>query len=515
MLSAPEISGCSPPVPAAFTTPAAPAAPAAPGAVARFALRPTLVAAALALAAPAMLAQTKAPAQQVKPPVAQLWMDVATITQPGMPEMPGVAALLGGRDGAAGGSNAFGNTRGLSAGRFVDIAFVTQRKPGGAEAVQTVPAGSGLAPSVPLVPVKAEPRGPATPGTPGEPGDHEPPKGRILFYWGCSDTVRPGQPRVLDFSRAAPQEWGNFMQGRAPRERGAVARPGHSIWPNEKDRRSFAGTATLAGEHALSGEGVPAELRFTLAAAQDFMAPIALQQAGTLSDVLRLSWQAVPNARAYFLNAMSGSEQGGAAEIVFWSSAEVPDFGMGLLDYASPANIEQWLREKVLLAPAVTQCAIPQGIFAKGGGGMLRMIAYGPELNLAHPPRPADVKIAWEPEWAVRVRSKSSAMAMLGMNMDGGRMGAASSARGGASAPQAGAATARSDSRPDARPESRPDCPPPQAAASDGARAGAEVGGAILGGGWGRSIGSAVGGALGALGGAPKPEPAAPPDCPR
>jgi hypothetical protein len=453
-------------------------------------------------------AQTKPPAQVVKPPVAQLWMDVATTTMPGMPEMPAMPSLgglFGGRGGAAEGSNAFGHTRGMAPGRHVDIAFVTQRKPGGTEATQAVPTGTGLAPSVPLLPVKSEPRPPAgPPGMPGEPSETEPPKGRILFYWGCGETVRPGQPRVLDFSKGPSAEWGNFMQGRAPRERGAVARPGHSIWPNEKDRRSFGRDASLAGEHALSGDGVPADLRFTLAAAQDFMAPIALQQSGTLSDALRLSWPAVPNARAYFLNAMSGGQEGESMELVFWSSAEVPDFGMGLLDYASPSNIEQWLREKVLLAPSVTQCAIPQGIFAKGQGGMLRMIAYGPELNLAHPPRPADVKIAWEPEWAVRVRTKSTAMAMLGMNMDSGRMGAAPPARGTATTQAAGTAPAR------------PDCPPPQTAGSDAARTGAEVGGALLGGGWGRSIGSAVGGALGALGGAKKEQPTdVPPDCPR
>jgi hypothetical protein len=431
--------------------------------------------------------------QVVKPPVAQLWMDVATVTMPGMPDMPSMPSLSGmlggGRTGE--GNNTFGNTRGMAPGRYVDIAFVTQRQPGGTEATQSVPAATGLAPSLPLMPVKAEPRG-GSPGTPREPGEYEQPKGRILFYWGCGETVRAGQPRVLDFSKASPTEWGNFMQGRAPRERGAVARPGHSIWPNEKDRRSFANTASLAGEHTLSGEGVPADLRFTLAAAQDFMAPIQLQQAGTLNDALRLSWQAVPNARAYFLNAMSGSEQGGVSEMVFWSSAEVPDFGMGLMDYASPGNVEQWLREKVLLAPAVTQCAIPQGIFAKGQGGMLRMIAYGPELNLAHPPRPADVKIAWQPEWAVRVRTKSTAMAMLGQSMDAGsRMGATRSEGAQASA--------------GARP--RPDCPPP--AAADGTAA--AVGGAL-----GGSVGRAVGGALGGLFGKKeeKKEPA-PADCPQ
>lgn len=470
-----------------------------------------LAATGLALAAPGAAAQGKPAQQAVKPPVAQLWMDVATISMPGMPDMPAMPGLGGmlGRGGAVEGSNAFGNTRGMTPGRHLDIAFVTQRKPGGTEAAQAVPAGSGLAPSLSLLPVKVEPRGSASPGQ-GEPGEFEQPKGRILFYWGCSETVRPGQPRVLDFSRATPQDWGNFMQGRAPRERGAVARPGHSIWPNEKDRRNVARDASLAGEHAVTGEGVPADLRFTLAAAQDFMAPIQLQQSGTLAAALNLSWAAVPNARAYFLNAMSGGEEAGVTEMVFWSSAEVPDYGMGLIDYASPANVEQWLREKVLLAPGVTQCAIPQGIFAKGQGGMLRMIAYGPELNLAHPPRPADPKIAWEPEWAVRVRTKSTAMAMLGVSADGRRApasqaAAAPPARATSAAPGAAAAAAR------------PDCPPPQqAAGGDAASAGADVGGAVLGGGWGRSIGSAVGGVLGALGGATREQPAsAPADCPR
>ena len=47
---------------------------------------------------------------------------------------------------------------------------------------------------------------------------------------------------------------------------------------------------------------------------------------------------------------------------------------------------------------------------------MLRGIAYGNELNLLHPPRPTDAKLlaAWDPEWSLRVRVKSTAMAMLG-----------------------------------------------------------------------------------------------------
>ncbi len=55
---------------------------------------------------------------------------------------------------------------------------------------------------------------------------------------------------------------------------------------------------------------------------------------------------------------------------------------------------------------------------------MLRMIAYGTELNLAHPARPTDPKIAYEPEWALKVRVKSVTFTMLGMPAmdDGGPM---------------------------------------------------------------------------------------------
>jgi len=54
---------------------------------------------------------------------------------------------------------------------------------------------------------------------------------------------------------------------------------------------------------------------------------------------------------------------------------------------------------------------------------MVRMIAYSPELNLAHPPRPANAKAPWEPEWAARIRIKSTGMTMLGMAERGPRGG--------------------------------------------------------------------------------------------
>jgi hypothetical protein len=132
------------------------------------------------------------------------------------------------------------------------------------------------------------------------------------------------------------------------------------------------------------------------------------------------------------MGAKGGAGGGSDPEMVFWTSSEVPETGSGLVDYQTNPAVDRWLQERVLLAPTVTRCAVPKGIFGEGGGAMLRMIAYGTELNLAHPPRPSDPKIAWEPQWAVKVRVKSVANALLGMDM--GEMQRGSRAR---SQPQA------------------------------------------------------------------------------
>lgn len=167
--------------------------------------------------------------------------------------------------------------------------------------------------------------------------------------------------------------------------------------------------------------------RFALPAAQDLMPPLAIVQADA-GGAARLRWAALPQARAYFLMAM-GQKDGEEGHMVIWTSSELPDSGFGLLDYQTNAAVDRWLRDKVLLAPASTECTVPRGIFAEGGA-MLRAIAYGSELNLAHPPRPSDPKQAWEPQWAVKVRVKSTAMAMLGLDTDEQREPAAAAEAG-------------------------------------------------------------------------------------
>ena len=355
-----------------------------------------------------------AQAGKSKPPVAQAWLDVATYSGLGMPGMGGgmnPMAMLGGAFGG-GNKNTFGNTMTGKAGSWLDVTLSTRNNPSLTEGTQSVPAGSKLAPELKLVSPKSQKAAPATDDEVIR-EEFEPPKGKIYLYWGCGDTVRPGQPQVLDMSKASPADYRKFFVGRRATQRGAHLADGRPSWPNEQDTRLVPEGASLIGEHLFKGQGVPEGFKFSLGQAQDIMPPLELNQRNK-DGATQLDWKGLPTARAYFVSAMGAKSEN---EMVFWSSSEVPENGTGLVDYQTNAAVDRWLKEKALLSPDARTCTVPKGIF--GDGAMVRMIAYGTELNLAHPPKPTNPNVVWEPQWAVKVRLKSVANAMLGMESMG------------------------------------------------------------------------------------------------
>ena len=363
----------------------------------------------LLLTAPG-LAQAQA---NIKPPQAQAWIDVATFSGMGMP-MGGAAgnpmAALGNLFGGGGGAkNNFGNSQSGSAGRWVDVTLLGRNNPSLAEAQQAVPAGFFPSP-LKLQAQKDGRRAPDNDDAVVEP-EFERPRGKLLLYWGCGTTVRAGQPKVLDMASASAADMAKFFVSRRATQRGTHSTPGRPLWPSPTDARMVPAGAALAGEHAFSGSGVPEGFRFQIPAAQDLMPPLDLTT-GDVGGVVELNWSAAPTARAYFAVGMAG---GAKDETVLWTSSELPDTGFGLTDYQTNAAVDRWLKEKVLLAPAITRCSVPKGVFS-AEGAMLRLIGYGNELNLVHPPHPADPKAAWEPVWAAKVRVKSVASSMLGMS---------------------------------------------------------------------------------------------------
>ena len=354
----------------------------------------------------------------LNPPQAQAWIDVATYSGMGMPTggaagnpMAALGGLFGGGSSGGGGAkNNFGNSQTGSAGRWVDVTLHTRNNPSLAEAQQAVPAGFLPSPLKLQAPKDVRGKVPDNDDAVVEP-EIERPRGKLLLYWGCGTTLRAGQPKVLDMASASAADMAKFFVSRRATQRGTHSAAGRPLWPSPTDARMVPAGAALAGEHAFSGSGVPEGFRFRIPAAQDLMPPLDLKTRDA-GGAVELSWTAAPTARAYFAAGMAA---GGNDETVLWTSSELPDTGHGLTDYQTNAAVDRWLKDKVLLAPTTTRCSVPKGVFS-AEGAMLRLIGYGNELNLVHPPRPTDAKAAWEPVWAAKIRVKSVAGTMLGMS---------------------------------------------------------------------------------------------------
>jgi hypothetical protein len=216
-------------------------------------------------------------------------------------------------------------------------------------------------------------------------------------------------------------DFGKTFAGRSPPERWSAIRNAQFVWPNEREPKAVPPGASLRGDQLVRGSVTP-DIRFAIGDKQDFMAPMQITATGPIDGPTPLAWTAIPTAQCYFLQAMGFRQSGN--EMIIWTSSELQDTGFGLMNYLTNDFLRQMINEKVVLPPSTTSCMVPRGVFEGVEGGMVNSIAYGEELNLVHPPRPADPKVTWEQEWVVKVRVKSTGMTPLGMEDSGERRGA-------------------------------------------------------------------------------------------
>jgi hypothetical protein len=374
------------------------------------------VGAVLALALPAVaLAQ-----QVVKPPVARYWVSVETAA--GM-SIPGMGSLMAGMMGGQG-----------QAGRRMALQLGSQRPSAdGPRADHEIPPGMNMGPSLPLVTPRQPVREPVERDMPQ---GMEQPKGRMLIYWGCGENARPGQPVVLDFAALAQGQIPPNMVSRrvaAPLAPSPARAKTYGDWPNPQDAKAVPDSSSLKGDHQIKGNYSP-DIRFQLGEGQDFMDRVELSSAPRGAGAAHVRWNSVPTATGYFATVTGAENQN---EIIFWSSSEVQEMGGMLMSYVPPAEVARLIRERVVLAPSVTECTVPSEVVKRAGGTpFLNFIAYGPEANFAQPPRPQDPKQPWEPLWTVKVRFKSTASTLLGdaSGGGGGRRPARTQAPGGETA---------------------------------------------------------------------------------
>jgi hypothetical protein len=245
----------------------------------------------------------------------------------------------------------------------------------------------------------------------------ERPRGRMLIYWGCGEHARPGQPAVIDFASMAagriPPAFANLaLKPMTPPSAATSATYGE--WPNERSQTRVPAGGSLIGEHLVRGNYSP-EIRFALGAGQDFLAPVTLtSNSAGASGSIPLVWRPVPGARAWF-GAVMGAAQNG--DFIIWTSSET-QAAMMAFDYVAEADLARLVQSRVLMPATADRCTVPAEVARAAPQSMLSLIAFGGESNFSQP-RPASALRTWKPEWTVKLRTKSTHMGLLGMNMPG------------------------------------------------------------------------------------------------
>lgn len=271
------------------------------------------------------------------------------------------------------------------------------------------PAGLRAGASLPL---RAPTREPARAGALSRMA--ETPKGKIRIFWGCGATAAAGQSIVIDLSKpsaAAASQMAGSLSIKPSNPPSAANSRTFGEWPNDKTRAQVPVNGSLIGSHLVRGNHIP-EIRFALGKGQDFMEPLRLS--GTernAAGAFPLTWAQVPGALGYFAYVMGGNGK----EMVMWSSSDLRLMPGEIPDYLSPSEVKNLVSRKVLMAPTATSCTVPKEVAQIAPNAMLRMVAFGDEVNFSYPPRAADARATPHPEHVVKVRYASTTSVMLGM----------------------------------------------------------------------------------------------------
>ncbi len=372
---------------------------------------------ALVLVATASGAGAQAPVKQVVTgPIAEYWVSAETMS--GMAGMmsggqPSPQAMMGMMMG--GGPKA-------STNHNLTLQLGSSRKIVGPSAQHTPTAALGTRGALPLVtPTVIRPEREDGLQVPQQ---FEKPRGKILLFWGCGAQTRQGQPAVLDMSKLGTTSAPAFAAAFKPLNYTAMKPPSpqrhatYGVWPNDRSPMSVPSRGSLAGEHVVSGNYTP-DIRFNLTAAQDFLAPIALQARETPAGA-SLNWNAVGGAKAFLASAVGGGDRN---TVALWISSEAQAAAFIAPDYLSQGDIARLVEQKQLMAPQTTTCALPKGFVDAAPSAMVSLVAYGGEADFSHPPRPADPKVPWNIEWTTKVRYRSATGTVLGMGDMGGMGG--------------------------------------------------------------------------------------------
>ena len=226
--------------------------------------------------------------------------------------------------------------------------------PMGATASLTVPDGLKTASELRLQITDSLPKPPAGAQAPA-----------LVEYWGCGRGIGADQPRI---TRPAPPP-------ASPKE---IPDKSYAYWPPPNSEPLDA-AAELPGTYAFKTNYCGGS-RVTLSKDQDFLDPVDITSSGEfdLEKPITIRWKPVPNAVGYLLRAYSGD----TTRTVTWTSSVKPELAASI-EYrpVTKSDLEDYIKQGVLLPSYVVSCTIPAGVFKGCEGVILVMTAVGKDVR--------------------------------------------------------------------------------------------------------------------------------------
>ena len=210
----------------------------------------------------------------------------------------------------------------------------------------------------------------------------------IKIYWGSSETVRPGQPKIIRWEGMTPEQKAT-MQKQANEARGQSSyfyreNWTTAYWPTKTQPGKIAPDASLVGNYALT-TNYTGSVAIDAPSTVNFLAPFELtspklDRVVPLADPIRLVWKPIPTALGLHA-AIFGME--GKNTLILWSSSEVETEGM-MTDwgYLEMAKVLELVKSTVMMKGDRTSATVPAGIFQNCDMASLSMVGYGPGTAL-------------------------------------------------------------------------------------------------------------------------------------
>ncbi len=226
----------------------------------------------------------------------------------------------------------------------------------------------------------------------------------IKVYWGSSDTVKAGQPKVFDFSTMTMEQKMEMGKHMRPPSMGMGMRPGMGggpggagaggdyfykdgwttgYWPTPEEPGDIGDNAALPGTYNLN-TSFAGNVTIDAPSNVDFLAPIEMTspifpQSPTWITRCHSSGPAIPNAIGEFATMFGSYKDGDNLTLIMWSSSEVyVEQMMADMGFLQMSEVKDNVDKTVFMPGSATSATVPAGIFKDCDFMMFNMVGYGP-----------------------------------------------------------------------------------------------------------------------------------------